>query len=354
MNPLSAAERLTEADAQAVLQTSFARLEALRGQHLFLSGGTGILGSWILELVKVLNERHQFDLRVTVLSRHAQSFVERHPRLANQNGVHCVEGDVRYFSEIPPDTTHVIHAAALTDRRLIASQPTAVAEVNGIGTLRILRAAGLLENLHKFVLLSSGLIYGAQPWEMPAIDEGFSGVLSCSGVNSIYAESKRFAEGLAHGAVSELKLPIVTLRPFAFIGPYQSIELPWAVTDFIRDSFNGGPIRMMGDGTTVRSIMYASDYAFWVLAALANAKPRSVYNVGSPQPMDLATLARMITHCFTPTPEIRVRLGQKGHERTRLVPCVDRAIRDLGVGVTVSLEQSIQRTIAWHRYIQAQ
>ena len=47
---------------------------------------------------------------------------------------------------------YIIHAAALTDRRLFASQPGAVAEVNGVGTLRILRAANLLEDVQKFVL----------------------------------------------------------------------------------------------------------------------------------------------------------------------------------------------------------
>ena len=117
-------------------------------------------------------------------------------------------------------------------------------------------------------------MYGVQPWDMPSIDEDFAGPLRCNDVSAVYAESKRFAEVVAQCAVSESKLPVVTLRPFAFVGPYQSLQLPWAVTDFIRDSMAGGPIRIMGDGSTVRSIMYASDYAFWVLAALACGRPR--------------------------------------------------------------------------------
>lgn len=344
---------LVRADAEAVLQGRTARLDALRGQHLFLTGGTGFLGAWLLELVAVLNQRHGFGLKVTVFSRNARDFARRWPHLGGLDWVHFQEGDIRYLAELPVDTRYIIHAAALTDRRLFASQPGAVAETNGLGTLRILRAANLLEDLQRFVLLSSGLVYGRQPWDMPRVDEGFAGPLRSDEVGSVYAESKRFAEIAAQCAVSESKLPVVTLRPFAFVGPYQSLQLPWAVTDFIRDSLNGGPIRIMGDGATVRSIMYGSDFAFWVLSALVNGRPRATYNVGSPEGIDLAALAQLITRHFSPAPEIHLRLGQSGHDRNRLVPAVDKAVHDLSVDVTVPLPAAIERTIAWNRFIQS-
>jgi len=350
MNPALA---LVHADVEAVLNGRFQRLNSLRGQHVFISGGTGFLGTWLLEFVKVLNECHGFAMRVTVYSRQAKAFASCFPHLGQIEGVHFEDGDIRYFSEFARDVRYIIHAAALTDRRLLASQPSAVAEVNSAGAHRLLRAANLLEDVQKFVLLSSGLVYGNQPWDLLRVDENFAGSMRCNDVNAVYAESKRFAEVIAHSAISETKLPVVILRPFAFLGPYQSLQLPWAVTDFIRDSFTGGPIRIMGDGSTVRSLMYASDYAFWVLAALANGRPRETYNIGSPEPVDLSSLAKMITQSFTPIPEIHTRVGQTGHERNRLVPDVSRAQRDLGVEVTVSLSDAIQRTISWHRYIRS-
>jgi dTDP-glucose 4,6-dehydratase len=344
---------LVRTDAEAVLDGRSHLLEILRGEHLFLSGGTGILGTWLLELVKVLNESHGFGMRVTAYSRHARDFAARWPHLGKMEYFRFVEGDIRYFTELPSDVRYIIHAAALTDRRLLASQPGAVAEVNGVGTMRILRAANMLEHVQKFVLLSSGLVYGAQQWDLPRVDENFSGPLRCNDVNAVYAESKRFAEVVAQSAVSETKLPVVTLRPFAFVGPYQSLQLPWAVTDFIRDSFTGGPIRIMGDGATVRSLMYASDFAFWVLAAVAKGQPRDTYNIGSPEPVDLLSLAQMITQSFGPVPEIQTGLGQRGHDRTRLVPDIAKAQRDMGVSVTVPLSEAIQRTITWNRYLQS-
>lgn len=349
---MKAAEEMVIADADEVLERNASDLTSLKDQHLFITGGTGMLGKWILELIAILNDKNGMGIRVTILSRNPKSFFSAHPRLSNMPWLTLVEGDIRHLSELPRGISHIIHAAALTDRRQFASQPGAVADVNAFGTMRLLRAANLLEDIPKFILLSSGLVYGSQPWETPFIDETFAGALRSNDVNSVYAESKRFAETIAHCATSENKLPVVILRPFAFVGPYQSLELPWAVTDFIRDSLAGGPIRIMGDGTTVRSIMYASDFAHWVLAAAAVGRPRETYNIGSPEPIDLGSLANIITSLFNPSPKICTGVGQAGHDSTRLVPDVSHAIHDLGVNITVPIEEAIRRSVAWHRLSQ--
>ena len=346
-------EQLISDDAAQVLTSGSKDLSDLKSRHIFITGGTGILGKWLLELINRLNQDDNYGIRVTVLSRNPRAFITRYPRLGALPWLTLVEGDIRHLSELPHDVSHIIHAAALTDRRLFASQPGNVADVNAFGTLRLLRAANLLEDVRKFVLLSSGLVYGAQPWNVARIDEKFAGPLRSNDVNSVYAESKRFAETIAQCAVSETKLPVVTLRPFAFVGPYQSLKLPWAVTDFIRDSLAGGPIRIMGDGTTVRSIMYASDFAHWVLAATAAGKPRETYNIGSPEPISLISLAESITSHFNPSPPIHTGIGQIGHDRNRLVPDVSLAMKDLGVKVTVPISEAIRRSVEWHRLLQS-
>lgn len=339
-------------DAEAVLDKRTGPLKPLSNAHLFISGGTGFLGTWLLELIAVLNEQYHFNTQVTVFSRSAPDFAQRHKHLSRRNEFRFIEGDIRYLSELPRETNFIIHAAALTDRRLFASNPTVVGEVNAVGAIRLLRAANLLEDVKKLVLVSSGLVYGRQALSEELINENYISGFPCDSANAVYAESKRFAEVMASSFASEAKLPLVIVRPFAFVGPYQSLELPWAVTDFIRDSLAGRPIKIMGDGSTVRSLMYASDYAYWTLAALARGHERGTYNIGSPHPIDLLSLARMVTQQFMPPPEILTRVGQSGYESTRLVPCVDKACRDLGVEVTVPLAEAVQKTITWHRTVE--
>ena len=310
------------------------------------------MGKWLLELISVLNDEYSFKINVTLLTRDADSFKQRWGHLGKQSWISFQTGDIRYLDHLPRDVTHIVHAAAITDRRMFASNPSAVAETNGIGTLRILQATQLLEVVEKIVLLSSGLVGGAQPVTLDRIDETFQGPVRCDTVSAIYPESKRYAETVAHSFISESKLPIVTLRPFAFVGPYQSLRLPWAVNDFIRDGLEGGPIRIMGDGTTVRSIMYASDFAYSVLAALAEGAPRTTYNIGSPEPTELGALAEMIAESIQPRPKIMTNLGQAGEPHDRRVPSIERASRDLGVRVTVPLQEAIEKTILWNRLIE--
>ena len=314
-------------DTDTVLAGRTDLLKPLAGAHLVITGGTGFLGTWLLELIAALNTDHQFNTRVTIYSRSAPDFVRRHKHLGARKEFRFLEGDIRFMTELPHETHYVIHAAALTDRRLFASNPTAVGEVNSLGSVRLLRAASLLEDLRNVLLVSSGLVYGPQALTVERINENYAGGFPCDNANAIYAESKRFAEAFAASFVSETKIPLVIARPFAFVGPYQSLELPWAVTDFIRDSLAGRPIKIMGDGATVRSLMYASDFAYWTLAALVRGQARHSYNIGSPEPVDLLSLARMITQHFTPPPDIQTKVGQSGHEATRLVPCVNKACR---------------------------
>jgi len=336
-------------DTAAVLTGRTEQLKPLAGVHLVITGGTGFLGTWLLELIAALNTDHQFNTHVTVYSRSAPDFARRHKHLGIRKEFHFVEGDIRFLTELPHESNYIIHAAALTDRRLFASNPTAVGDINSVGTIRLLRAASLLEDLRNVLLVSSGLIYGPQPLAMEHLNENFSGGFGCNNANAIYAESKRFAEAFAAAFVSETKIPLVIARPFALVGPYQSLELPWAVTDFIRDCLAGRPIKIMGDGSTVRSLMYASDFAYWILAALVRGQTRQAYNIGSPEPVDLLSLARMIMQHFTPPQDILTRVGQSGHEPTRLVPCVDKARHELGVQLTVPLAEAVQKTINWHR-----
>ena len=69
-------------------------LAPLANAQIFISGGTGFLGTWLLELIAVLNARHKFNTRVTVYSRSAPDFVRRHKHLAVRKEFHFLEGDI--------------------------------------------------------------------------------------------------------------------------------------------------------------------------------------------------------------------------------------------------------------------
>jgi len=330
--------------------TDVAKLAKLRGQRILVTGGTGFMGSWIAEMVAYLNDQHGFGIDLLLLSPAAQSFAQRVPHLAARADVMLVEKDVRDITALPEGVTYVIHAAGTPDNRVHATDPLRTMSTIARGTSAVLHAAAASVELRKVLNVSSGLIYGTQPLDLVGTPESHAGGPNPDSISAVYAEAKRYAETEAAAWRSVEKLPVVTVRPFAFIGPYQGLDKPWAVNNFLRDALLGGPIRILGDEDTVRSYLYPSDMAAWLLAILAEGVPGTAYNVGSPDAITLGALAKRIAASFDTPPAVACRpLGEP--RITRFVPDVSRASRTLGLSVTVDLDHAIERTLAWHRAI---
>jgi len=181
------------------------------------------------------------------------------------------------------------------------------------------------------------------------VETAFSGI-NCASVQTIYAEAKRFGESICAAYRNLQRLPIVTARPFAFIGPYQHLDRPWAINNFIRDSLMGGPIRIQGDGETVRSYMYAADMAWWMLSILAKGTSGTSYNVGSPSGITLRTLAEKILQITGGSQPIQANLSYDfSARRSIFVPDVNLAEKAFGLGLTMDIDTAIRRTIHWNR-----
>lgn len=337
-------------DLEAVTSSGTKKLDLLRNESLLITGGTGFVGTWLSELVIYLNDQHGFKTRLALLATNTGSFRKNVPHIAERDDVQLIERDIRNLTDIPSDFSYIIHAAATPDRRVHASEPLRTVQTIVEGTNSLLEYASRSSDVRKILNLSSGLVYGAQPWETKGISENMMGGLDCGAFSSAYAESKRMGEIICSIYRNQHRLPIVTARPFAFIGPHQLLDRPWAINNFIRDGLLGGPIRILGDGRTVRSYMYPSDMAWWLLNILVRGEVGQSYNVGSPDPISLQDLAQKIASNFQTPPKIISGLSRGPEEQpSKFVPNVDRAIRTLDLKVTVNLDTAISRTIRWNQ-----
>jgi dTDP-glucose 4,6-dehydratase len=328
------------------------KLAPLKGDTLVVTGGTGFMGTWLAELVAYLNDHHSFETSVVLMARSTDQFRARMPHLANRQDIRLLKSDVRHAVEVPHETNWLIHAAANPDSRFHATSPVETMTVVAEGTAAVLRAVDRCSNFKMFLNVSSGLVYGAQPFDLERIPENYPGAPSSELASSAYAAAKRYAETLCAAARTQARIPAVTARPFAFIGPYHSLETPWAINNFVRDALTGNAIRVLGDGQTVRSYMYPSDMAVWLLTILTQGVSGQVYNLGSPEPVTLAQLADLVSaHCGS-QPEIRLGAGmaEMQRQRSRLVPDVSMA-QSLGLTVRTDLTQAIVRTLQWNRLV---
>jgi dTDP-glucose 4,6-dehydratase len=341
---------LTRRDCDLVVGESINLLNPLKDSCMLITGGTGFMGSWLAEMVSYLNDVHDFRIRLLLLSSRALSFSAKAPHLALRKDIVLVERDIRNLRDLPVDVNWVIHAAANPDSRLHASDPQRTVEVIVNGTSSVLEYATKLPDLRMFLNVSSGNVYGTQPWDLNGIPEGRFGSLDCSSLNSIYPEAKRMGETLCTIYRNQHRLPIANVRPFAFIGPYQLLDRPWAINNFIRDSLRGGPIRILGDGETVRSYMYPADMAWWILNMLVRGRVGSSYNIGSPHGFTLNQLAEKIAVKFPRPPKILSGLSSDERlKRTKFVPDISLAQKTLGLTLKVDLDTAILRTIQWNK-----
>jgi dTDP-glucose 4,6-dehydratase len=140
----------------------------------------------------------------------------------------------------------------------------------------------------------------------------------------------------------------VNVRPFTFIGPYQALSGPWAVNNFILDAMSNRSIKVLGDGRTVRSLMYGSDMAFWILTFLTKSEAGLTYNLGSGQEHTVAELAGMVSCNVKSLPDIVFNSGVEKSSLSRFVPDISLAESRFALKKTVSTESAIKRTIEWN------
>jgi len=351
---------IPEADLEHILTHTRGLWETVRGQNLFVTGGTGFFGRWILESFAFINERLALDAHMTVLTRSPAAIATKAPALAANPRIRFVRGDVRRLSagrilrRLPPGHSgqfpFLIHAATESGSTLGQDDPLAMFDTILTGTRAALDFAAA-SGTRRFLFTSSGAVYGPQPSNITHLSEICPSAPDCARPASAYGEGKRAAELLCacyHARHPALK-PVIA-RCFAFVGPFLPLDAHFAIGNFIRDALRGGPIRIGGDGAPHRSYLYAADLAVWLWTLLFRGQPARPYNVGSEEDVTILNLASTVAGCFPERIDVELaRDPVPGVPPSRYVPATGRAAGELGLAALIPLKEAISRTIAWHK-----
>ena len=328
-----------QADLQGVLDCVDARVwEALRGRSIFVTGGTGFVGSWLVEALLQARKNHAPGLSVTVLSRDPGAFLLAYPQLAANAALRLHRGDVSSFN-FPNDRFDLAVHAALPVAEAAAGGLAALARQ---GAQRVVEFAQTL-SLQGLLHVSSGAVYGPQPAGVARLREDTPWDLA--GPGNDYTQAKRLEEQVFR----ESLVGCVTARCFALIGPRLSPATGTAAAQFIAQAAGGHTITVEGDGLALRSYQYAADMAAWLLTLLALGQPRRAYNVGSEEAIGMADLARKVSDRAGGGPVHVLGRRAPGRAGTRYIPDTVRARDELGLRNRVSLDDAIERTLRWRR-----
>ena len=335
---------MIQEDCLRSIKSSILTLEKLKSSHILITGGTGFVGTWLIEMLSLLNKEFNLSIQVYVIARNE-------PQNYSFNGdtnVHFIKLDIRNLKEIPSSINYIIHAAGSPDSREHVSNSIKTVETFYKGTQNILDIASRLPNLIKIIHFSSNKIYGSNYSTIPLEEK--NSIIAGYSNQDIYSESKRISETLCKAYISELGLPIIIVRPFAFIGPFQSLDKPWAINNFIRDAILGGPIRILGNELTTKSYMYGSDLANYILNIIAQGKVGEVYNVGSSQPTTLLELAIKIKNIINSDIEILIKSSKDNYSQTSFdVPQTSKIENELQLISSFNIDDALKRTILWNK-----
>lgn len=309
-------------------------MDELAGKRIFLTGGTGFFGKWLLSFFQTL------ATDVVVLSRNPMGFVAQFPMFANSPNISFVQGDIRYFSFPDGRYDYVIHAATETGTKQEHENPAEMQSVIEDGTRRVLQFSKQ-SGTKRLLYVSSGAVYGVQPPELSHVGETFP----CNPVTA-YGRGKLKAEQICRDSGVET----VIARCFAFVGPWFPLDADFAIGNFIGNCLKNESIEIKGDGTPMRSYMYGSDLVDWLLTLLVQGRSGESYNVGSDFCISIADLAQTVRSVAGTDNTIRIwQPPRQDRLPSRYIPAVQKAKDELGLRVQVSLAESIVQTIRWWR-----
>jgi nucleoside-diphosphate-sugar epimerase len=340
---------LSPYDLEHVLQHTAPLWEDMRGRQIFITGGTGFFGCWLLETFCYINRRLGLNARATVLTRSPAAFANKAPHLTSDASVTLHTGDVRDFVFPDGDFPFVIHAATEASARQAAEAPLEMLTTILDGTERTLEFAAS-HGTRRLLLTSSGAVYGRQPSDMPHLPESYLGAPDPLDPNSVYSEGKRASELMCALLHKTKGVECAIARCWAFCGPHLPLDTHFAIGNFIGDVLAGRPIHIKGDGTARRSYLYGSDLAIWLWTILFRAPSLVPINVGSANDVSILELAQAVAAVLAPATVIQCAgRPSPGAALARYVPSIDRARQFLGLEETVNLQESISRTAAWYR-----
>jgi dTDP-glucose 4,6-dehydratase len=313
--------------------------------RILVTGGTGFFGR---ALLRAWLDKYRSGVAlplVTVLTRSPATFLECYPEFSGLSWLAFYEGDIGNRESLPHGElfTHILHAAADST---LGPQRSPLQRYDQIvdGTRNLLDFA-VACGAQRFLLTSSGGVYGPQPEDVAKIPEDWLGMPDPLNPANAYGVGKLAAEHLCALYHATHGIDTVIARCFAFVGEDLPLDVHFAIGNFIRDALWAEEIIVGGDGTPLRSYLDQRDLAQWLLTLLAAGKPNRAYNVGSDQAISVAALARLVGEIVSPGKAVRI-LGQAAGNSGRniYVPDIRRACEELGLVVTIPLEAAIAET----------
>lgn len=305
-----------------------------------ISGGAGFIGSHLCD--ELIAKGHV----VIAVDNFITGRKENVEHLLDHSRFELIEHDICEPFEVAGRVDYVLHLASPASPPDFERIPLETLRAGSYGTHVMLDLAR--EKDADFLLASTSEVYGDPPAEQHPQREEYWGNVNPVGARSVYDEAKRYAETATMAYHRSFGLKTHIARIFNTYGPRMHADDGRVVTNFIRQTLQGEPITIYGEGTQTRSFSYVSDTVEALIRLLMSDEPMPV-NVGNPKECTVLELAERILELTGGTSEI-VREPQPFEDDPKQrKPDISRARAILDWEPIVDLDDGLTRSIAFLR-----
>lgn len=254
--------------------------EKLQGKSVMLSGATGLIGSFLIDVIFEKNGECGLDCTVYALGRNEERAKARFGVHASSPNFVFIPYDVKYplAREDLGTVDYVLHLASNTHPVQYSSDPIGTITTNIIGVQNMLDFA-LEHHSARFAFASSNEIYGENRGDVEFFDEKYCGYINCNTMRAGYPESKRCGEALCQAYKAQKGLDVVIPRLTRTYGPTMLMSDTKAISQFIKKGIAGEDIVLKSAGTQYYSYQYVADSVSGLLTVLLCGQNGEAYNI---------------------------------------------------------------------------
>ncbi|MBS3132527.1 SDR family NAD(P)-dependent oxidoreductase [Candidatus Woesearchaeota archaeon] len=306
-----------------------------------VTGGAGFIGSHLCE--ELLGRGMKVVCFDNFEENYPKSVKEANIRgLLDDKNFVLVEGDVRKKEDVSGvfrqhKINYVFHIAAKTGVRPSVNDPVSYFGTNVNGTINVLDAC-VKSKVKKFVFASSSSVYGSA--RIPFSESGLTVP------DSPYGVSKLAAEHICRIYHNLYGIKSVCLRFFTVYGPRGRPDMaPYIFTDRISRQL---PVRVFGDGSSMRDYTYVKDAVAGLVKAMEADMGFEVINIGSSKPLKLVDFIGVIEKLLGKKADVAVEGEQPGDMKATYAD-ISKASLLIGFKPSVSVEQGMEEFVKWYR-----
>ena len=254
--------------------------EKLQNKSFMLSGATGLIGSFLIDVIMEKNCAEKLNCTVYALGRNKEKANARFIKYASDSHLIFVPYDVN----LPLDrkdlgvVDYVLHLASNTHPMQYSTDPIGTITTNIIGLQNMLDFA-VEHQSTRFAFASSNEIYGENRGDVEFFDENYCGYINSNTMRAGYPESKRCGEALCQAYKAQKGLDVVIPRPTRSYGPTMLMSDTKAISQFIKKGIDGEDIVLKSAGTQFYSYTYVSDAVSGFLTVLLKGNSGESYNI---------------------------------------------------------------------------